>query len=290
MINGILSPKTGGKIHERERVDEVKRPIAVFDSGLGGLTVVRRLVELMPGEDIVYFGDTARVPYGSKSDATILKYSRQNFSFLMEFDPKLFVIGCGTVSSTAGRVLADETDIPIYEMVAPAAKEAARLTKGHIGVIGTAATIRSRRHRQLILEENPSLKVSELACPLFVSLVENGFTSGGDPVAQAAVAHYMKAFSADPPDVLILGCTHYPLLLELIAEFLPNTLLIDPAVPVAREVCEKLTAMGAAEPAVPAGKRRYFASDISGGFEQLARAAMGGEGVVCEGPVDIDSY
>lgn len=161
------------------------RPIGVFDSGLGGLTTVRELCRLLPEEDIVYFGDTGRVPYGSRSRETIVKYARQDVAFLRTFDLKTIVIACGTVSTTALDVLAAENPIPVLGVVAPAARAAARATRsGSIGLIGTQASIRSGAYERLIRAENPAARVLAQPCPLFVPLVENGRFRPGDVVIE----------------------------------------------------------------------------------------------------------
>ena len=159
------------------------RPIGVFDSGLGGLTTVRELCRLLPGEDIVYFGDTGRVPYGSRSKETIIRYARQDVAFLRTFDLKLIVIACGTVSTTALDILANENPIPVLGVVAPAAAAAAETTQnGRIGLIGTQASIRSGAYEALIRKADPAAQVTAQACPLFVPLVENGRFRPGDIV------------------------------------------------------------------------------------------------------------
>ena len=161
-----------------------KRPIGVFDSGLGGLTCVRELLNLMPGEDIVYFGDTGRVPYGSRSKDTIIKYAREDAEFLKQFDPKAIVVACGTVSANALDVLQQENSIPILGVVEPAAQAAAEASKnGRIGLIGTAASIRSGAYEAALAALRPDARVFPMACPLFVPLVENGRFAPGDMVA-----------------------------------------------------------------------------------------------------------
>ena len=171
------------------------RPIGVFDSGLGGLTAVRELQRLLPGEDIIYFGDTARVPYGGRSRDTLVRYARQDVAFLRTFDLKAIVIACGTVSTTALDVLTEENDIPIWGVVEPAAEAAARSTKnGLVGLIGTQATIRSGAYERRIAAEAPGVRVLSRACPLFVPLVENGRFRPGDVVAETVAAEYLEPF------------------------------------------------------------------------------------------------
>ena len=187
------------------------RPIGVFDSGLGGLTTVRELCRLLPEEDIVYFGDTGRVPYGSRSRETIVKYARQDVAFLRTFDLKTIVIACGTVSTTALDVLAAENPIPVLGVVAPAARAAARATRsGSIGLIGTQASIRSGAYERLIRAENPAARVLAQPCPLFVPLVENGRFRPGDVVIETVAAEYLAPLKEAGVDTLVLGCTALP--------------------------------------------------------------------------------
>ncbi len=205
------------------------RPIGVFDSGLGGLTTVRELCRLLPEEDIVYFGDTGRVPYGSRSRETIVKYARQDVAFLRTFDLKTIVIACGTVSTTALDVLAAENPIPVLGVVAPAARAAARATRsGSIGLIGTQASIRSGAYERLIRAENPAARVLAQPCPLFVPLVENGRFRPGDVVIETVAAEYLAPLKEAGVDTLVLGCTHYPLLEKVIGAYMgPEVRLIN---------------------------------------------------------------
>ena len=190
-----------------------QRPIGVFDSGLGGLTAVRELCRLLPGEDVVYFGDTGRVPYGSRSRETIIKYARQDVAFLRTFDLKAILIACGTVSTTALDVLSAENPIPVMGVVEPAARAAARLTRsGNIGLIGTQTSVRSGAYERAIQAENPAVRVIGQPCPLFVPLVENGRFRPGDIVIETVAAEYLAPLKAAGVDTLVLGCTHYPLL------------------------------------------------------------------------------
>ena len=193
------------------------RPIGVFDSGLGGLTAMRELSRLLPGERLVYFGDTGRVPYGGRSRETILKYARQDVAFLRQFDPKAVVIACGTVSTTALDTLRAENLFPVWGVVEPAVKAAAAATGNKkVGLIGTAATIRSGAYEKALAELDESIEVTVRACPLFVPLVENGRTRPGDVVIETVCGEYLEDMKRAGVDTLILGCTHYPLLKEVI--------------------------------------------------------------------------
>ena len=172
------------------------RPIGVFDSGLGGLTAVRELARIMPEEDLVYFGDTGRVPYGGRSRDILVRYARQDVAFLRTFDPKAIVIACGTVSTTALDVLQEENDIPIFGVGAPAAHAAARETRnGRVGLIGTRASIRSGAYERALNHLRPGVRVTARACPLLVPLVENGRFQPGDVVAETVVSEYLAPAS-----------------------------------------------------------------------------------------------
>lgn len=191
-------------------------PIGVFDSGIGGLTAVKELIKLLPNEDIIYLGDTARVPYGTKSPETIRKYAKQDFDFLRRFDVKMIIAACGTVSST---VRDDEFSGGLYTgVILPAAEAAVKATEnGKIGIIGTSATIRSGSYRNLIKTIMPSAEVYEKACPMFVPLVENGYT-GTDCLPCVEIAkEYLMPLKEAGVDSLILGCTHYPIISEVIS-------------------------------------------------------------------------
>ena len=193
-----------------------KRAIGVFDSGLGGLTVVKELIKELPNENIVYFGDTGRVPYGTRSVETIRKYAIQDEKFLLKNNVKLIVAACGTVSSVAADTALD-LPVPFFEVVSHAAVSAVKATKnGRIGVIGTNATVKSEQHKKQILKLNPNAEILTVGCPLFVPLVEEGWYSADDVVVTETVARYLKPIFEFSADTLILGCTHYPVLSDAI--------------------------------------------------------------------------
>ena len=269
-----------------------KRPIGVFDSGLGGLTTVRELRRLLPGEDIVYFGDTGRVPYGSRSAETIVKYARQDVAFLRTFDLKVIVIACGTVSTTALDILAAENPMPVLGVVAPAAQTAARSTKnGKIGLIGTQATIRSGAYERLIHGENPDARVLSQACPLFVPLVENGRFRQGDIVIETVAAEYLAPLKEAGVDTLVLGCTHYPLLEGVIAACMgPDVTLVNAGAEGARAATEALRERDALSPRTSGGSCRYFVSDRQADFSHLASTFLGWDVTEAVGQVDISLY
>lgn len=249
-----------------------KRPIGVFDSGLGGLTAVRELQRLLPGEDIIYFGDTGRVPYGGRSRDTIIRYARQDVAFLRTFDLKAVVIACGTVSTTALDVLTAENDIPVWGVVEPAASAAVRATRnGRVGLIGTQATIRSGAYERHIAGEDPAITVLAAACPLFVPLVENGRFRTGDIVAETVAAEYLAPFQDAGVDTLVLGCTHYPLLAQVIGACMgPEVTLINVGEQCAHRVARRLEEMDALSGDPTGGLSRYYVSDSVEGFSRLA--------------------
>lgn len=254
-----------------------RRPIGVFDSGLGGLTAVRELKRLLPSEDIVYFGDTGRVPYGSRSRDTIIKYARQDVAFLRTFNLKAIVIACGTVSTTALDILAAENPIPVLGVVAPAAKEAAAVTKnGRVGLIGTQATIRTGAYERHLAALRPGTVVTALACPLFVPLVENGRFHPGDVVVETVVAEYLAPMKAAGVDTLVLGCTHYPLLTDVICDYMGKKVaLVNSGAACARQVTDLLTGTDSLSGNGGEGIRRYFVSDSVDGFSDLATIFLG---------------
>ena len=216
------------------------RKIGVFDSGLGGLTVVREMKKLMPEESVVYFGDIARLPYGSKSKETITEFSHQIMRFLLKHDVKAVIIACGTASANALEDLLETYDLPITGVVEPGAREAARTTKnGRIGITGTEATIRSGAYDRLLKGLNPQTEVFSKACPLFVPLVEEGWFK--DDITRSVVQRYLAELKEQQVDTLVLGCTHYPLLKRLIGEEIgEEVILVNPSASVVKEMKEYL--------------------------------------------------
>ena len=212
-------------------------PIGVFDSGFGGLTVAREIMRQIPNETIVYFGDTARVPYGTKSQTTILKYSKQIVRFLRTKEVKAIVVACNTASALALEEIRRELEIPILGVIKPGAKIAANTTKnGKIGIIATEATIQSRVYTHFIQDLNPELTVIGKACPLFVPIVEEG-TFLNDPILDAIANRYLEELKQHKIDTLILGCTHYPLLRSTLSRLMgEDVTLVNPAYETAREL------------------------------------------------------
>lgn len=212
------------------------KPIGIFDSGAGGLTVVREFLRQLPNENIIYLGDTARVPYGIKSAETIKKFSLENANFLADFEIKLIVVACNTAAAVALDVLRKELKIPVIDVIEPGVNAALRATKsGKIGIIGTEATIESHTYEKLIKKKNPSILSFSQACPLLVPLVEEGWLN--HKVTRIVVQEYLKNLSQKSVDTLILGCTHYPLLTPLFRSEIGKAVsLIDSAKEVTYEV------------------------------------------------------
>lgn len=264
------------------------RPIGVFDSGLGGLTALRELHALLPGEELVYFGDTGRVPYGSRGEEVITRYAREDAAFLLEQGVKAVVCACGTVSSVAGEALRRETHCPFVEVVGPAARAAAAATRnGRIGVIATAATTRSGKFPAALAAMDPGLQVYSLACPLFVPLVENGHIAPGDPLAVPAVEYYLRDLGERGIDTLILGCTHYPLLAPLIRDLLgEGVTLVNSGREAALAAGDILREEGLLSGRQTGGSCRYFVTDSAGSFSSVAEVFLR-EPVTHVTPVDI---
>lgn len=261
-----------------------QRPIGVFDSGLGGLTSLKELQAILPGENLVYFGDTGRVPYGSKGRETILRYARQDVAFLRSFDPKAIVVACGTVSANALTELKAENDLPVFGVVIPAAHRAVESTRnGKVGLIATAASIRSGAYEKEIAAIDPRVTVYPKACPLFVPLVENGRFRPGDKVAELVVQEYLTPLKEQGVDTLVLGCTHYPLLADTIRAFMgPQVALVDSGAACADRCAQKLGEKGLLAQR-ETGSARFFVSDSTEDFARLAGIFLGRE---VEGPVE----
>jgi len=249
-----------------------KRPIGVFDSGLGGLTVVKKLAELLPNENIIYLGDTGRVPYGPRSKETIIKYAHQDAAFLADFDIKAMVIACNTVCSVAFSTLENEYEIPVFEVVGAPVRAAAEQTKnGKIGVIGTAATIRSNAYEKALKDLDPELTVISEQCPLFVPLVEEGWIGAVDEAALSIAERYLEPLRESDVDTLILGCTHYPLLRDVISKIMgPDVTLIDSGSETAKQVEKDLEHRKMLSESETEGSIRYFVTDSIEGFSNVA--------------------
>ncbi len=247
------------------------RPVGVFDSGLGGLTCVKKLMEVLPGEDIIYLGDTGRVPYGGRSRETIIKYARQDIAFLRGFDIKAVVVACGTVSTNGLDEIAGDYPIPVMGVADAAAQAAVDATKsGRIGLIGTKASIRSMAYDEKILARMPRASIFKAACPLFVPLVEEGRISPEDAVLRLVAEDYLTPLRRQNVDTLILGCTHYPLIAGTIARVMgPDVRLIDPGAVTAERLRRELEAADALG-GHARGTYRYFVTDSAEDFSKTA--------------------
>jgi len=253
----------------------MNRPIGIFDSGIGGLTVVREVIKNLPNEDIVYFGDTARVPYGTKSPNTVIKFSVENTLFLLRFKVKVIVVACNTSSSYAIETLKNNFKLPVIGVIGPGIEEAAKTTKcGRIGVIGTTATIHSASYQKQIKAIDPRLKVFNQACPLFVSLVEEGWLN--DKVTYMIAERYLKPLKDKKIDTLILGCTHYPLLKKVIQEIMGrNVTLVDSAKQVACHVKKILSWGDSISSNKKKPKYKYYVSDEPDKFIETGEKFLG---------------
>ena len=251
------------------------RPIGVFDSGLGGLTAVRHLRGILPNENIVYFGDTGRVPYGTRSRDTIRRYAEEDCRFLLENDVKFIIAACGTVSSVAQDIL-DSLPVPAIGVVEPTAAAALQATRnGRIGILGTSATIRSASFAKALQSADPSIHVTATACPLFVSLVESGWIHPNDDVAIPMVRRYLADVKAAGVDTLILGCTHFPLLSPIIqAELGDNVTLIDSGRETAAACAHNLQ-MNDRLSQNESSFAKFYVSDQPEGFSQVAEIFLG---------------
>lgn len=252
------------------------RAIGVFDSGLGGLTAVKELRRVLPQENIIYFGDTARVPYGTRSDATIRRYARQDADFLLSRGVKLIIAACGTVSSVATE-LYDGLPVPYTGVVIPTARAAVNATKnGKIGIIGTSATVKSCSYKKEILRINDRIEVYQQDCPLFVPLVENGFIDEKDDIVRLVVERYLSGLKAEGIDTLILGCTHFPIIASAISEYLgKDVTLIDSGKETALYAAHLLSENNLLSTSGKVGECSYFVSDTVEGFSRTADIFLG---------------
>ena len=248
-----------------------QRPIGVFDSGLGGLTAVRQMRQIMPSEHIIYFGDTARVPYGNRSRETILKYARQDIRFLHAFDPKLVVIACGTVSSNCLEELQAESDIPIIGVVEPTVRRAVAVTANRrVGLIATRASVASGAYQRQFAALDPEIRVFTQACPLFVPLVEEGRFRSGDVVVETVAAEYLASLQEERIDTLVLGCTHYPLLTEIISGAMGGSVFLVDAGREAACAAQALLLERDALSGPGPGSAQFYVSERPADFQRLA--------------------
>lgn len=267
-------------------------PIGVFDSGVGGLTVAREIMRQLPNERIVYFGDTARVPYGSKSKETVTKFSRQIVRFLQTQQVKAIVVACNTASACALDDLEKEVDIPIIGVLKPGAKAAIEATKnGKIGVVATEATINSGIYNRYIQENDPNAQVLGKACPLFVPLVEEGLWE--DPVTDEIARRYLTELIDVGIDTLILGCTHYPMIRSTVGKIMGDQVtLVNPAYETARELKELLRERGLESehrPGLGTELYRFFVSDAADKFQKFANSILT-YGILSAKVINIEEY
>ncbi|MEO6872953.1 MAG: glutamate racemase [Chthoniobacterales bacterium] len=250
------------------------RPIGVFDSGIGGLTVVSALREILPNERIFYLGDTARVPYGGKSAATVERYSLEITAMLLEEHCKTIVVACNTASALALPRLEEMSPVPVTGVIRPGAEAAVAATRnGHIGVIGTRATIKSGAYERAIRELDPALLVTARACPLFVPLIEEGWLDG--EITERVVRQYLEPLVTEGIDTLVLGCTHYPLLRRTIGRFLGDAVtLVDSAQNCARAVMQLLDAEALRAGENEAGNLAVALTDPPDAFLEVAQEAL----------------
>jgi glutamate racemase len=251
------------------------RPIGIFDSGVGGLTVVKQMFKRLPGEEIVYLGDTARVPYGIKSPETIKRFAVENADFLMEFKVKLIVVACNTASSTSLDVLRKRFKIPIVGVIKPGAEKAVQITRNNkVGIIGTYTTIKSKAYEKEIRYFSRDVEAVSMPCPLLVPLVEEGWLK--EDVTFDIVKKYLRPLMAKKIDTLILGCTHYPLLKPVISKVVSKEVrIVDSASSVADEVYNILMSFGALREDARRPHHRFFATDAVEHFVRVGEKFLG---------------
>lgn len=268
-----------------------KRPIGIFDSGLGGITTVREVKRLMPNEDIIYFGDTARVPYGSRGKETIKKYASQDIAFLLSKEVKMIIAACGTVSANPPQETIDQLQIPYTSVLLPAAQAACAATNtGRIGIIATQATIKSGAYGKAIRNIIHNPVIIGKACPLFVPLIENGYVKPDDPVTRMIAEEYLSALKKEQIDTLILGCTHYPIIKEMIAQIMGDQVtLIDSGTEAAKSAQVLLTNNHLLNTQQEPGKCNFYISDNLEGFAQNAGVFLQDDIAGDVEKVDIDS-
>lgn len=253
--------------------------IGVFDSGLGGLTCLKELNKLIPNENVIYFGDTARLPYGTRSRETILEYAAQDIAFIKNKGVKLIIAACGTVSSVLGSGKTSDGDVPFTGVLLPAAQAACGITRnGKVGVIGTEATIKSGAYGKAVRSIRPEISVIGNSCPMFVPLVENGYTDRDNPVTKLVVEQYLAPIKREGVDTLILGCTHYPIIRDTIADYMGDSVkIISSGEEAAKFAYNMLTAKDMLASREEIGTNTYYTSDSVELFEENARAFLGSE-------------
>jgi glutamate racemase len=251
------------------------KPIGVFDSGIGGLTVLKEIIKGLPNESTIYLGDTARVPYGIRSPETVIRYSFENTQFLFSKDIKLLVVACNTASSISLNSIRNGISIPVIGVIEPGARAAAKVTKNKkVGIIGTEATVRSNAYTEAIKTVNEEIDVFSFPCPLFVPLVEEGWTEGY--IATLIARKYLKSIKKMGIDTLVLGCTHYPLLKKIISEVMGKKIrLIDSAVETSREIKMVLKALNLTREQKYVPLREFYVTDSTEKFLNIGERFLG---------------
>lgn len=264
------------------------RYIGVFDSGLGGLSAVKEIMEILPNENVIYFGDTGRVPYGTRAKDTILKYVQSDINFLLNFDIKAIVVACGTASAVAVPELKDKYDIPIIDVLSPTVKKAADMTKnGKICVLGTSGTINSGKFSSSLLEIDSKFEIVSKACPMFVPLVENGYINS--EITSAIANEYLQEAKSVGVDTIILGCTHFPLISNTISDIMGEGVsLINPGKAVAEYLKDYLTNNNML--ANTKAKYEFYVSDRPQGFAKLGSMFLNREITESIEQVDIEKF
>ena len=254
---------------------KVNDPIGVFDSGIGGLTVVRALMARLPFENIIYFGDTARVPYGVKSVATIELYARQIAEFLLQHEVKMLIVACNTMAAVAHRAIVDLSPVPVLDVIDAGARAAAAVTyTKRVGVIGTPATINSGAYHRAIHKFDPEIRITSQTCPLFVPLVEEGWLE--HPATYLIAEEYLKPVLAHNLDTLVLGCTHYPLLKPLLQHIVGDKIrLVDSAEAMADQTAAMLDQQGLGNPESSPPAYRYYVTDVPYRFQSIGEVFLG---------------
>lgn len=267
------------------------RPIGVFDSGLGGLTVLKAMMKHMPNESMVYFGDSGRAPYGTKSKETVIKYTFQDMRFLLNQDIKMVVIACNTISAASYELVRQNFDIPVIEVIQPGAIAATKVTQNKkVGIIGTSATVASEAYERAVKNADNNIKVFQKACPLFVPLVEEGSDWWDCDITRQVAERYLNQLALENIDTLVLGCTHYPLLQNVLSSVMGSEVsLVNSAEEVAKAVLNTINEKDMTRDGKVAPVYRYYTSDSVEKFEPLCSSILGC-GIALAEKVDIEKY
>jgi glutamate racemase len=265
---------SNGRVRATVSTSATDRPIGVFDSGIGGLTVLKALTDALPGEDFIYLGDTARLPYGTKSNEVIIRYSKENTEFLLAKGIKMLVVACNTSSAVALDAIASDTMVPVIGVIEPGARAAVKASRnGKIGVIGTEATIASGAYTRAIQRLGRRSEIYTRACPLLVPLAEEGWID--NEVAERTVAHYLESLKQSGIDTLLLGCTHYPLLRAMFTQVLGASVrIVDSATATAVEVGDRLRTLRLAKRGAD-GSQSFFVTETPDRFVRVGRRFLG---------------